>query len=147
MRRVAVVGSGIAGLGAAEALAAHARVTLFEAEPRLGGHAHTVPVRLEGIRHGVDVGFLVFNERTYPNLIALFERLGVETAASEMSFSVQSPAVGWEWCGSDLNGVFAQRRNLASPRAATTRFWTKRSATFSTAIASTTASARATCCR
>jgi len=116
MRRVAVIGSGIAGLGAAEALAPHARITLFEAEPRLGGHAHTVPVRLEGIRHGVDVGFLVFNERTYPNLIALFERLGVETAASEMSFSVQSPATGWEWCGSDLNTVFAQRRNLVSPR-------------------------------
>jgi uncharacterized protein len=116
MRRVAVVGSGIAGLGAAEALAAHAHVTLFEAEPRLGGHAHTVPVRLEGIRHGVDVGFLVFNERTYPNLIALFARLGVQTAPSEMSFSVQSPATGWEWCGSSLNSVFAQRRNLASPR-------------------------------
>jgi predicted NAD/FAD-binding protein len=73
-------------------------------------------VRLEGKEHGVDVGFLVFNERTYPNLIALFERLGVETAASEMSFSVQAPATGWEWCGSNLNGVFAQRRNLFAPR-------------------------------
>jgi uncharacterized protein len=116
MRRIAVIGGGIAGLGAAEALAAHARVTLFEAEPRLGGHAHTVPVQIDGVGHGVDVGFLVFNERTYPNLIALFERLGVVTAPSEMSFSVQSPVTGWEWCGSSLNSVFAQRRNLASPR-------------------------------
>ena len=64
----------------------------------------------------MDTGFLVFNERTYPQLIALFDRLGVDSAASEMSFSVQSPATGWEWCGSDLNGVFAQRRNLVSPR-------------------------------
>jgi uncharacterized protein len=117
-RRVAVVGSGIAGLAAAHALAGQARVTLFESERWFGGHAHTVDVNLEGIRHGVDTGFLVFNERTYPRLIALFARLGVETALSEMSFSVQSPAGGWEWCGSDLNGVFAQRGNLVSPR-----FW------------------------
>ncbi len=117
-RRVAVVGSGIAGLAAAHALASEARVTLFESERWFGGHAHTVDVELEGVRHGVDTGFLVFNERTYPHLIALFAQLGVETAPSEMSFSVQSPATGWEWCGSDLNGVFAQRCNLFSPR-----FW------------------------
>ncbi len=117
-RRVAVVGSGISGLAAAQALAGQARVTLFERERWFGGHAHTVEVRLEGIRHGVDTGFLVFNERTYPRLIELFAQLGVATAPSEMSFSVQSPASGWEWCGSDLNGVFAQRGNLVSPR-----FW------------------------
>jgi predicted NAD/FAD-binding protein len=117
-RRVAVVGSGISGLAAAHALGGVARVTLFEADDWFGGHAHTVDVRLQGTRHGVDTGFLVFNERTYPNLIQLFARLGVETAPSEMSFSVQSPATGWEWCGSDLNGVFAQRGNLVSPR-----FW------------------------
>jgi uncharacterized protein len=117
-RRVAVVGSGITGLAAAHALADRSRVTLFEAERWFGGHAHTVNVQLDGIEHGVDTGFLVFNERTYPQLIKLFAQLGVETAPSEMSFSVQSPATGWEWCGSDLNGVFAQRRNLLSPR-----FW------------------------
>ncbi len=117
-RRVAVVGSGISGLAAAHALAGEGRVTLFESERWFGGHAHTVDVEQEGIRHGVDTGFLVFNERTYPRLIDLFARLGVDTAPSEMSFSVQSPATGWEWCGSDLNGVFAQRRNLVSPR-----FW------------------------
>jgi uncharacterized protein len=117
-RRVAVVGSGISGLAAAHALGDASRVTLFEAEDWFGGHAHTVDVQLEGIVHGVDTGFLVFNERTYPHLIQLFAQLGVETAPSEMSFSVQSPATGWEWCGSDLNGVFAQRANLVSPR-----FW------------------------
>lgn len=117
-RRVAVVGSGISGLAVAHALADFSQVTLFEAERWFGGHAHTVDVHLEGVEHGVDTGFLVFNERTYPQLIELFAQLGVETAPSEMSFSVQSPAAGWEWCGSDLNGVFAQRRNLVSPR-----FW------------------------
>ncbi len=117
-RRVAVVGSGISGLAAARALSGQARVTLFESERWFGGHAHTVDVDLEGVRHGVDTGFLVFNERTYPLLIELLSQLGVVTASSEMSFSVQSPAAGWEWCGSDLNGVFAQRGNLVSPR-----FW------------------------
>ena len=116
MRRVAVVGSGISGLAVAHALAPEAAVTLFEAERWFGGHAHSVDVRLEGIEHAVDTGFLVYNERTYPQLIALFDRLGVASAPSEMSFSVQAPASAWEWCGSDLNGVFAQRRNLLSPR-------------------------------
>jgi predicted NAD/FAD-binding protein len=114
-RSVAVVGSGIAGMAVARALSREARVTLFEAERWFGGHAHTVDVRLEGIRHGVDTGFLVFNERTYPGLIRLFDELGVASATSEMSFSVQSPARGWEWSGRDLNGLFAQRRNLVSP--------------------------------
>jgi uncharacterized protein len=115
---VAVVGSGISGLAVAHGLANEAQVTLFESERWFGGHAHTVDITLEGIAHGVDTGFLVFNERTYPQLIGLFAQLGVDTAPSEMSFSVQSPATGWEWCGSDLNGVFAQRGNLISPR-----FW------------------------
>jgi uncharacterized protein len=118
MRRVAVIGSGIAGLAAAHALAGNASVTLFEAAPWFGGHAHTVDVQIDGLRHGVDTGFLVYNERTYPQLIGLFEQLGVESACSEMSFSVQAPATGWEWSGSDLNGLFAQRSNLVSPR-----FW------------------------
>ena len=116
MRRIAVIGAGIAGLAVAHDLAQESQVTLFEAAAWFGGHAHTVDICIEGVRHGVDTGFLVFNQRTYPHLIALFDRLGVETAASDMSFSVQSPATGWEWCGSDLNGVFAQRRNLISAR-------------------------------
>jgi predicted NAD/FAD-binding protein len=116
MRRVAVVGSGVAGLAAAYRLAAEAHVTLYEAGSWFGGHTHTVDVTLDGISHGVDTGFLVFNHRTYPNLVRLFETLGVETAASEMSFSVQARATGLEWSGSDFNGVFAQRRNLMRPR-------------------------------
>jgi predicted NAD/FAD-binding protein len=127
--RVAVVGAGIAGLAAAWSLArtGGVSVTLLEREPRFGGHAHTVDVTLPGasgtpVTHGVDTGFLVYNLRTYPQLIELFETLGVETAASDMSFSVQAPdgldgrSRRLEWNGSTLNTVFAQRRNLLSPR-------------------------------
>ena len=93
--RIAVIGSGIAGLGAAWRLAPHCDVTVFEADARLGGHANTVDLTLPGpegdVTHGVDTGFLVFNERTYPRLIALFAELGVAVAKSEMTFSVQAP--------------------------------------------------------
>lgn len=123
MRRVAVVGSGISGLATAHALAGEAQVTLFEAGDYFGGHAHTVDVTLDGsdgpVTHGVDTGFLVFNHRTYPNLVRLFGDLQVETAASEMSFSVQvrdAGSTGLEWSGNNLNTVFAQRRNLLRPR-------------------------------
>ena len=120
MRRVAVVGSGISGLAAAHALAGEARVTLFEAGDYFGGHTHTVDVTLPGpggtVTHGVDTGFLVFNHRTYPNLVRLFEEQQVQTAPSDMSFSVQVHEAGLEWSGSDLNTVFAQRRNLLRPR-------------------------------
>jgi len=116
MRRIAVIGSGISGLSVAHALGPRARVTLFEADTHFGGHSHTVDVRLDGVRHGVDTGFLVFNHRTYPRLVELFKQLDVPTAASEMSFSVQVPQHGIEWSGCDLNTVFAQRRNLLRPR-------------------------------
>jgi predicted NAD/FAD-binding protein len=115
MRRVAVVGSGIAGLATAHALRDDAQVTLFEAGSYFGGHTHTVDITLEGKKHGVDTGFLVFNDRTYPQLVQLFKQLDVATAASDMSFSVQVPQAGLEWSGSSLNSVFAQRRNLLSP--------------------------------
>jgi len=114
--RVAVVGSGISGLAAAWSLRDIADVTLFEADRRFGGHAHTVELTLDGLTHGVDTGFLVFNQATYPQLIQLFDDLAVPTAASEMSFSVQVPAIGLEWSGSNLDTVFAQRRNLLRPR-------------------------------
>jgi predicted NAD/FAD-binding protein len=114
-RRIAVVGSGISGLSAAWSLAGEADVTLFEEGGYFGGHTNTVDVELDGITHGVDTGFLVFNERTYPNLIRLLGELQVETAASDMSFSVQSRQAGIEWSGSDLNTVFAQRSNLLRP--------------------------------
>ncbi len=113
--RVAVVGSGISGLAAAYQLDAQADVTLFEAGRHFGGHANTVDLTLEGRTHGVDTGFLVFNHATYPNLIQLFADLKVPTAASDMSFSVQVPQAGLEWSGTDLDSVFAQRRNLLRP--------------------------------
>ena len=116
MKRVAVVGAGIAGLATAHALASEACVTLFEAGCYFGGHAHTVDVTIDGIAHGVDTGFLVFNPATYPSLVRLFDALGVATAAAEMSFSVQVADSGLEWSGCNLNTLFAQRRNLASPR-------------------------------
>ena len=122
--RVAIIGSGIAGLAAAHTLlnegdGAHA-LTLFEAGGYFGGHTHTVDVTLPGpsgpITQGVDTGFLVFNERTYPGLIALFDELGVDTRPSDMSFSVQVKAGtegrSVEWSGTSLASVFAQRSNL-----------------------------------
>ncbi|OYT92191.1 MAG: NAD/FAD-binding protein [Burkholderiales bacterium PBB3] len=122
--KVAIVGSGIAGLGAAHALRGQADITLLEAGDYFGGHTHTVDIHLSTptglVTYGIDTGFLVFNERTYPQLIALFAELDVPTAKSDMSFSVQAPvAVGQqalEWSGSSLNTVFAQRRNLLNPR-------------------------------
>jgi predicted NAD/FAD-binding protein len=117
--RVAVVGAGVAGLGCAHELARQrVRVTLFEAAPRLGGHAHTVDVSLDGRNYPVDTGFLVFNQRTYPNLIRLFDELRVPVARSDMSFavSVALPRGRLEWSGARLASVFAQPRNLVSPR-------------------------------
>jgi predicted NAD/FAD-binding protein len=122
IKRVAVVGSGISGLSAAYHLRQQAEVSLFEAGSYFGGHTHTVDVTLPTakglITHGVDTGFLVFNERTYPGLIAFFKHLGVQTSASDMSFSVQAPRPTTqhtiEWSGSTLNTVFAQRSNLVN---------------------------------
>ena len=124
--KVAIVGSGISGLAAAHRLREHAHVSLLEAGDYFGGHTHTVDITLptpQGPQTwGVDTGFLVFNERTYPNLIALLAELDVATATSDMSFSVQVPQARGkeplEWSGSNLATVFAQKRNLFSPH-----FW------------------------
>ncbi|MEY4979172.1 MAG: hypothetical protein RLZZ352_1442 [Pseudomonadota bacterium] len=126
--RVAVVGSGIAGLAAAHRLQGLADISLFEAGDYFGGHTHTVDMNLhdaQGVptRFGVDTGFLVLNERTYPNLLALFDELDVPLAKSDMSFSVQAPGAArdgsaLEWSGSSLSTVFAQRSNLGNRR-----FW------------------------
>ena len=125
--KIAIVGSGISGLAAAHRLQSEAHVTLFEAGSYFGGHTHTVDVALptpagQVVTHGVDTGFLVFNERTYPQLIALLAELDVATAPSDMSFSVQVPGAAGgkalEWSGSSLSTVFAQRSNLLRPR-----FW------------------------
>jgi predicted NAD/FAD-binding protein len=116
--RVAVVGAGISGLAAAWLLRARHEVTLYEAEDRLGGHAHTVDIDCDGIRHPVDTGFLVFNDRTYPHLVGLFRHLDVPVAASDMSFSVQVEAERLEWAGTSLATLFAQKRNLVNRK-----FW------------------------
>ena len=113
--RIAVVGSGIAGLSAAWLLNRSHDVTLFEAEPRLGGHTHTVDISLEGQTFPVDTGFLVFNHRTYPELTALFQQLGVETTSSTMSFSVKLNQPAIEWAGGSLRTVFGQPSNLLRP--------------------------------
>ncbi len=117
--KIAVIGAGISGLSCAYRLVqGGAEVTLYEAGSYFGGHSNTVDVTLDGQTFGVDTGFLVFNDRTYPELIALFAELGVETAPSDMSFSVRLPLDGrsLEWAGSNLDTVFAQRANLLRPR-------------------------------
>ena len=124
--KVAIVGSGISGLAAAHALRGKVELTLLEAGDYFGGHTHTVDVTLPTpkgpVTHGVDTGFLVLNERTYPQLIRLLADLGVATAKSDMSFSVQANDFAggrdMEWSGTSLNTVFAQRANLVNPR-----FW------------------------
>ncbi len=111
-QRIAVVGAGISGLSVAWLLRREYDVTLFEANHYLGGHTNTVDVELEGKTHPVDTGFLVFNENTYPNLIALFELLGVDSVATEMSFSVSLKEPDLEWAGTNLATLFGQKRNL-----------------------------------
>ena len=111
---IAVVGSGIAGLSAAWLLNTRHRVTVYESASRPGGHSNTV--QTAGVP--VDTGFIVYNEATYPNLTALFAHLNVRTKASEMSFAVSLDGGNLEYAGTDLGGLFAQRRNLVRPR-----FW------------------------
>lgn len=111
---VAVVGSGISGLGAAWLLSSRHRVTLFEADSRLGGHSHTV----DAAGTPVDMGFIVYNEATYPNLTGLFAHLGVATRASDMSFSVSLGDGCLEYAGTNWATLFAQKANVLRPR-----FW------------------------
>jgi predicted NAD/FAD-binding protein len=113
--RLAIVGSGIAGMTAAHLLEEHHEIHLFEADDRPGGHAHTVTVDLPEGQVGADTGFLVYNERTYPLFTRLLARLGVATHPSDMSFSLSDPRRGLEWRGTSLSTVFAQRRNVARP--------------------------------
>ena len=113
--RIAVVGSGVSGLVAAWLLHRSHEVTVFEADARIGGHVHTVPVRGPDGDWAVDTGFIVFNDRNYPLFCRILDRLGVASRAGDMSFSVHEEATGLEWNGSGLGGAFAQRRNLLRP--------------------------------
>lgn len=113
--KIAIVGSGISGLVCAHLLRRQHDVTLFEANDYPGGHTHTVAVELDGERVVVDTGFIVCNDRTYPNFLALLEELGVGTRPTSMGFSVQCRRCGLEYSGASLATLFAQRRNLVRP--------------------------------
>ena len=114
--KIAIVGSGIAGLGAAWLLSRHHEVVLFESQDRLGGHTHTHRVSQQGREYSVDTGFIVFNPENYPLLTRMFDELGVASQPTTMGFSVHDGASGLEYNATNLNAMFCQRRNLLSPR-------------------------------
>lgn len=116
--KIAIIGSGIAGLTSAYLLNRRHDIRVFEASDWIGGHTHTVDVEVGGQHYAVDTGFIVFNDWTYPNFIRLLKQLGVGFKDTEMSFSVSDPRSGVEYNGHNLNSLFAQRRNLISPK-----FW------------------------
>ncbi len=116
MAKIAIIGTGISGLGAAFLLHPRHEITVYEKAPRVGGHSRTVSVNYDGRSIPVDTGFIVFNPPNYPNLTGLFRHLGVPVHESDMTFSA-SIADGWlEWCARDLGAVFAQKRNILRPR-------------------------------
>ena len=115
MKNIAVIGAGISGLAAAYFLSRRHRVQLFEKEARLGGHTNTVVIATPNGNVPLDTGFLVHNDRTYPNLVRLFGELGVATRDSDMSFAVSCRRTGLEYSSRGANGFFAQRRNLVKP--------------------------------
>lgn len=114
--RVAIVGAGISGLVAAYRLHRRHEITVFEAGNKPGGHTNTVEVDVGGEAQRIDTGFIVYNEWTYPHFISLLSELGVRTQPTQMGFSVREDASGLEYGGQSLNALFAQRRNLLSPR-------------------------------
>lgn len=118
MARIAIIGSGISGLGCAHFLHPHHDVTVFESDTHIGGHANTVDARetATGRTVPVDTGFMVFNHETYPHLCRLFDQFKVPTKRTSMSFSVRDDASGLEWNGTSLNHLFAQRKNLFNAR-------------------------------
>jgi predicted NAD/FAD-binding protein len=113
--KIAIVGTGISGMVAAYLLHHHHDITVFEAADYIGGHTNTLDVTLNGRTYAVDTGFIVFNDWTYPNFIQLLNRLGVASQPSDMSFSVKCERTGLEYNGTNLNTLFAQRRNLFRP--------------------------------
>ena len=115
-KRIAIIGSGISGQTCGYLLSKQNEVTLFEANNHLGGHTATIDLDIEGKTLPVDTGFIVFNDRTYPNFIKMMDQIGITSKPTEMSFSVHNKATGFEYNGHSLNTLFAQRRNLLSPR-------------------------------
>ena len=113
--KIAVIGTGIAGMVVARELHAEHALTVFEAGAHIGGHTHTHTIEARGERHEIDTGFIVFNDWTYPNFRALLSELGVESQPSSISFSVRNEASGLEYNGTSLAALFAQRRNLVRP--------------------------------
>jgi predicted NAD/FAD-binding protein len=113
--KIAVVGAGVSGLVAARLLADEHDIHVFEANDYVGGHTNTVEITVFGRPYAVDTGFMVFNERTYPNFVQMLRLLGVAARDSDMSYSVRCEKSGLEYQGSSLNGLFAQRRNLLRP--------------------------------
>jgi predicted NAD/FAD-binding protein len=114
--QIAVIGSGISGLACAHYLSTEHTVSVFEANKRLGGHTATMDVELGTRRFAIDTGFIVFNDWTYPNFIALMDELGVSSRETAMGFSVRDEDTGLEYSGTNLDSLFAQRRNIVSPR-------------------------------
>ena len=113
--RIAIIGTGVGGLGAAHRLHRQHELTLFEAGDYVGGHTATVDVEVAGRQWAVDTGFIVFNDWTYPNFVRLLQELQVPSQRSDMSFSLRCERTGFEYNGTSLNTLFAQRRNLLRP--------------------------------
>ena len=114
--KIAVVGSGISGLSAAYYLSKKHHVDLFEKEDHFGGHSHTIDLNLGLNKISVDIGFIVFNFKTYPNLINFFKENKIEIEKSDMSFSVSVENTNFEYCGKGLNGIFSNKSNLLNPK-------------------------------
>lgn len=117
-KKIAIIGSGIAGLTCAHLLHKHHNISLFEANDYIGGHTATKDIEIDKKQYAIDTGFIVFNDWTYPNFIKLMKKIGVKSQATEMSFSVKNTAQNLEYNGNTLNSLFAQRRNILRPR-----FW------------------------
>ena len=118
MKHIAVIGSGISGLSAAYLLSKKHKVTVFEKSDRVGGHTATVDIEKAGEKFAIDTGFIVFNDKTYPNFLALLDEIGIGKQATEMSFSVHNCHTGLEYNGHNLDTLFAQRSNIFKPK-----FW------------------------
>lgn len=115
-KKIAIIGSGISGLTCGFTLSEQNEIIIYEAADYVGGHTHTVRVEKDGEMSDIDTGFIVFNDRTYPNFIALMDELGVTYQPTEMSFSVKNDQLGLEYNGNTLNSMFAQRSNLVKPK-------------------------------